>query len=369
MPTCSISPCSKRWGDLFQKQGGDLFQKCAAPVPPAEHYYTSNIKPELSDHSTLTSFERRTRANEPSTGCAKVGSKARLRREALDDVDTVASAEPIAAATGSPGISPPIADQPAATAEPQGSAAPDVIDVAFVEVTASGVEPNGGSEPAPEPGKPAKATKATRKSAKAATEAEAFTILRECLSAETARDVIEHRLAKKKPFKTSRAARELAKAFVESGNPERAAAKLIQMDWTGYNPNWTDCKFEPDVPPIEDALIRGALCAILSDQTAGAVLAHLVAKGARITSSPQAEKLAKAFVESGDAERAAARMIERGWKSFDPTWPGCNFTQPQQGPAQQHYGAPQSSMGRFNAASAQIDRQMAEYAKRHAPKF
>jgi hypothetical protein len=363
-----------------------LTPQASAPSNPAvpRNLTPRSFAPEsnLGTHTNLSllptvEVKGHTREPEAPPGCMKVGWKFRQRREAAKAAalaETVQAAEPIAG-NGSPEVSPPIAAQPASLGEPQGSARlEEVVDAAFVDVqeVAASEEPGPSAtacEADPKPAAPVKPTKAKRQTKNAATEAEAFAILRECLSAGTARDVIEHRNAKKKPLKTARAARELAKAFVDSGNPEKAAAKLIQMDWTGYNPNWADCKFEPDIPPIEEAMIRAALCGTVGDKTADAILAHLIAKGARITTSLQAEKLAKAFVASGDAERAAAKMLERGWKSFDPTWPGCNFTQPQ-GPARQLYGgAPASSLDRFNATSAKIDRQMDEYAKRHAPEF
>lgn len=62
-------------------------------------------------------------------------------------------------------------------------------------------------------------------------------ILKECLSEQTASDIIAHRQAKRAKL-TTRAARELVKAFNAHGDPEAAAAEMIARGWTGFKPEW-----------------------------------------------------------------------------------------------------------------------------------
>lgn len=66
-------------------------------------------------------------------------------------------------------------------------------------------------------------------------------ILTECLSDQTARDIIAHRQAKRAKL-TTRAARELVKAFNAHGDPEAAAAEMIARGWTGFKPEWMEEK-------------------------------------------------------------------------------------------------------------------------------
>lgn len=68
-------------------------------------------------------------------------------------------------------------------------------------------------------------------------EATPAAILSECLSEQTASDIIAHRKAKKAKL-TARAARELVKAFNAHGDPEAAAAEMIARGWTGFKPEW-----------------------------------------------------------------------------------------------------------------------------------
>lgn len=62
-------------------------------------------------------------------------------------------------------------------------------------------------------------------------------ILTECLSDQTARDLIAHRKAKRSPM-TPRAARLLVDAFLAYGSPEKAAQEMISRGWTGFKPEW-----------------------------------------------------------------------------------------------------------------------------------
>lgn len=62
-------------------------------------------------------------------------------------------------------------------------------------------------------------------------------ILEECLSPETAKDVVEHRKALRKPL-TVGAAKGLAKAFKSTGDAESAAREMILRGWQGFKPEW-----------------------------------------------------------------------------------------------------------------------------------
>ena len=62
-------------------------------------------------------------------------------------------------------------------------------------------------------------------------------ILSECLSDETAVDIIAHRKAKRSPL-TAGAASGLVKAFREFGDCEAAAREMILRGWTGFKPEW-----------------------------------------------------------------------------------------------------------------------------------
>jgi uncharacterized protein YdaU (DUF1376 family) len=73
-------------------------------------------------------------------------------------------------------------------------------------------------------------------------------VLSECLSEQTARDVIEHRKKLRKPM-TARAARELAKSFLAYGNPEAAAAAMIANGWQGFHPTWIENQTNRTGPP------------------------------------------------------------------------------------------------------------------------
>jgi hypothetical protein len=73
-------------------------------------------------------------------------------------------------------------------------------------------------------------------------------VLSECLSEQTARDVVEHRKKLRKPM-TARAARELAKSFLSYGNAEAAASAMIANGWQGFNPAWMDSSRNRTGPP------------------------------------------------------------------------------------------------------------------------
>lgn len=68
-------------------------------------------------------------------------------------------------------------------------------------------------------------------------EATPLAILSECLTEQTAKDLIAHRQAKRTKL-TPRAARELVKAFRDYGDPEAAAAEMMLRGWTGFKPDW-----------------------------------------------------------------------------------------------------------------------------------
>ena len=70
-----------------------------------------------------------------------------------------------------------------------------------------------------------------------AREASPLAILSECMSEQTARDLIAHRQKLRKPL-TARAAKLLAKDFVAYGNAEEAAEMMIKNGWQGFHPTW-----------------------------------------------------------------------------------------------------------------------------------
>lgn len=70
-----------------------------------------------------------------------------------------------------------------------------------------------------------------------AREPTALAVLSECMSEQTARDLIAHRQKLRKPL-TARAAKLLAKDFVAFGNPEEAAEMMIKNGWQGFHPSW-----------------------------------------------------------------------------------------------------------------------------------
>jgi len=78
-------------------------------------------------------------------------------------------------------------------------------------------------------------------------------ILETCLSAETARDLVAHRKAKKSPM-TAGAAKALAKSFAAFGDPEAAAAAMMANGWQGFNPEWmhNQARAGPAIPPQND---------------------------------------------------------------------------------------------------------------------
>ena len=62
-------------------------------------------------------------------------------------------------------------------------------------------------------------------------------ILTECLSVQTANELIAHRKSLKVPL-TSGAARRLVRQFSEYGDPEGAASAMMVRGWKGFNPDW-----------------------------------------------------------------------------------------------------------------------------------
>jgi len=64
-------------------------------------------------------------------------------------------------------------------------------------------------------------------------------ILLECLSPETADDVLAHRKAMRRPL-TGRAAQLLAKGFLATADPNAAADMMIARGWQGFKPEWFD---------------------------------------------------------------------------------------------------------------------------------
>ena len=65
----------------------------------------------------------------------------------------------------------------------------------------------------------------------------ALEALETCLSEKAAREVLDHRKALRKRL-TPRAAELLAKAFLDFGEPERAAEAMIANAWQGFKPEW-----------------------------------------------------------------------------------------------------------------------------------
>lgn len=74
-------------------------------------------------------------------------------------------------------------------------------------------------------------------SAERAARATPRSILLECLSAEMADAVIDHRRAKRSPL-TLKAAQLLVKGFLATGQPEAAAEMMIERGWTALKPAW-----------------------------------------------------------------------------------------------------------------------------------
>ena len=68
---------------------------------------------------------------------------------------------------------------------------------------------------------------------------ECLEILCECLSAETAEDLIAHRKAKKSPL-TPGGAKRLVKDFLAFGDPEACAGAMMAQGWTGFKPEWME---------------------------------------------------------------------------------------------------------------------------------
>jgi uncharacterized protein YdaU (DUF1376 family) len=80
-------------------------------------------------------------------------------------------------------------------------------------------------------------------------------ILEECLSDQTASDLVAHRKAKRAPM-TPRAATLLVQAFVSFGDPEAAAQAMILRGWTGFKASWMreDARAGPAVDPRRDGV-------------------------------------------------------------------------------------------------------------------
>ena len=68
-------------------------------------------------------------------------------------------------------------------------------------------------------------------------EATPLALLSECLTEQTAKDLIAHRKAKKSPM-TAGAAKALVKIFKAYGDPEGAAQAMMARGWTGFKPEW-----------------------------------------------------------------------------------------------------------------------------------
>ncbi|RJP45465.1 hypothetical protein C4587_00785 [Candidatus Parcubacteria bacterium] len=85
------------------------------------------------------------------------------------------------------------------------------------------------------------------------------------------------------------------------------------------------------------------LSEVVSEKTAADVIAHR--KALRKPLTPRAaELLAKSLVASGDAERAAATMIERGWQGYRADWDVPNS---RAGPTQQFPGTKKTEFMAF----------------------
>lgn len=91
-------------------------------------------------------------------------------------------------------------------------------------------------------------------------EPSALAILSECLSMQTAKDLIAHRQKLRKPL-TARAAKLLAKDFVAYGKPEEAAEMMIKNGWQGFHPTWVANQTARAGPPANG---RGGMASLLA---------------------------------------------------------------------------------------------------------
>lgn len=80
-------------------------------------------------------------------------------------------------------------------------------------------------------------------------------ILTECLTIETATDLIAHRKALKSPM-TIGSAKGLVKSFLNFGDPEAAALSMMANGWKGFKPDWM--KSEARAGPLRSAQRGGA---------------------------------------------------------------------------------------------------------------
>lgn len=88
----------------------------------------------------------------------------------------------------------------------------------------------------------------------------ALAVLSECMSEQTARDLIAHRQKLRKPL-TARAAKLLAKDFVAYGKPEEAAEMMIKNGWQGFHPTWVANQTARAGPPANG---RGGMASLLA---------------------------------------------------------------------------------------------------------
>lgn len=92
-----------------------------------------------------------------------------------------------------------------------------------------------------------------------ATAGDVLKILSECLTAQTATDLIAHRKALKSPL-TVGSARGLVKNFQDFGDPEAAALSMMANGWRGFKSDWmkTELKIVPkerDLRSVPDNLL------------------------------------------------------------------------------------------------------------------
>lgn len=76
-------------------------------------------------------------------------------------------------------------------------------------------------------------------------------ILTECLSDQTADDLVAHRRSLKAPLTTG-AARRLVKQLVASGDPEAAVSAMLVGGWKGFKPDWLKNQSARAHPPPRD---------------------------------------------------------------------------------------------------------------------
>ena len=132
-------------------------------------------------------------------------------------------------------------------------------------------------------------------------------ILTECLTIETATDLIAHRKALKSPM-TIGSAKALVKSFLNFGDPEAAALSMMGNGWKGFKPDWM--KSEARAGPLRSAQRGGA--------------AHLLAElieqrnddRQEIFPTTPVKLIPKLSFERSDDGGECARLIAGSFKGF-----------------------------------------------------